>query len=543
MSTQKFSFNAALRDAVIASLAVLLISSLTGYVVYHSASEGLKKEVQSNLLSIAKSASQLLDGDMHSEITEPDQKGSELYEKTRAPFFKLLHANDNIAFIYTVIPKDEKIFFILDSKIIKAGEEDDTSGVMEEYTDGTDTMKQALASKTAMVEEEAYTDEWGTFLSGYAPIYNSKGEYLGIVGADIRLTDYMARLSNIRQSLYIGMTLAFAASVVCGFCVWLVRNSALKSEERNRQQKDQMAEMEKARIEEQQFEKGEAEKKKKKDLETLAETFEDSVKGMVSEVANAASEMQLGAADVTRIAIDTKERSGRVAHISNDTAQTTAQIAAAAEELSASIREIRSQTQKSSEVAIDATNKAEAAKGFIQSLAEKSEKVSQIINVITGIAAQINLLALNATIESARAGEAGKGFAVVAGEVKSLASQVAKATDEITMQIQTMQEATQLSVNSVMEIITIIANVSESTKTVAEAVEQQSSVTGDIARNIAHTSSGTQDISHNIVSVQEGAEKTGSTAQQVLSSADSLAQQSAQLSRKVDEFLSSIRAA
>ncbi len=274
----------ALRDAVIAAMAMLTISALTGYVVYHSASEGLKKEVQSNLLSIAQSASQLLDGDAHMQITKPEDKGSELYEHTRAPFFKLLHANPNIAFIYTVIPKDGKVYFILDSKLIKEGEKDDTSGVMEEYTDGTDTMKQALATQTAMVEDEAYTDEWGTFLSGYAPIRDSKGQFLGIVGADIRLTAYLERLNNVKKSLLIGMVIALVASILSGVGVWIVRNSALKAEEKNRHQQLQMAAMEQSRIEEQQREKAATEKQKREEMQEMAENFEFSVKGMVSQV-------------------------------------------------------------------------------------------------------------------------------------------------------------------------------------------------------------------------------------------------------------------
>jgi len=542
-SNVKNLMSTATRDAAIAIVAVFLISALSGYVVFQSASEGLKKEVQSNLLNIARSASHLLDGDTHQQLSRPEDKGSEAYERARAPFFKLLRANPNIAFIYTVIEKDGKNYFILDSKIIKPGEKDDTSAVMEEYTDATGTMKQALATRSALVEDQAYTDEWGTFLSAYAPIYDSRGTYLGIVGADIRLTDYLMRLDNIRKALILGLTVSLVAAVIWGVCVWFGRTAALKSERKNKDQQAQMIAMEQTRTEEQQREKAEAEKKKHAELQELAETFEFSVKGMVSQVASAASQMQTGAADVTRIAADTKERSGRVASLSSEAAQSSSQVAAAAEELSASIREIRTQTQKSSQIAVTASNKAEAAKIYIQSLAEKSSKVNEIISVITSIAGQINLLALNATIESARAGEAGKGFAVVAGEVKNLAGQVAKATDEITSQIHAMQEATHLSVDSVMEIIRIIADVSQSTGTVASAVEEQSTVTNEIARNIAQTSTGTQDISDNIGSVQEGAERTGETAQRVLSSAENLSRQSSVLSQKVEEFLSSIRAA
>ncbi len=289
--------------------------------------------------------------------------------------------------------------------------------------------------------------------------------------------------------------------------------------------------------------KSQADEEKRVAMHQMADGFEHSVKGIVSQVAASAEQMQTGAEQVNHIAVDTKQRSSRVVHVSSEAASIASQVAAAAEELTASITEISVQTQRSSDVARQASEKGEFAKNAIQMLSEKSSRVGQIIEVITGIAGQINLLALNATIESARAGEAGKGFAVVAGEVKNLASQVGKATDEITHQISEMQGATQTSVDSVMDILQIIAQVSSSTSAVAAAVEEQSAVTNEIARNVAQTSSGTQEISQNMVSVQDGAEKTGDTASQVLDSARNLTEQSSLLKHKVDEFLHTIRAA
>ena len=293
---------------------------------------------------------------------------------------------------------------------------------------------------------------------------------------------------------------------------------------------------------EREMEKHQAEQKKREEMQELAESFEFSVKGVVAQVASSAVQMKEGAEDVTHIANDTKKRSSSVAEIANEAAQTSAQVAAAAEELTASIKEISAQTQKSSHVANEAAAKAEYAKKAIHTLSEKSMRVGEIIEVITGIAGQINLLALNATIESARAGEAGKGFAVVASEVKNLANQVGKATDEITKQINEMQGATQNSVDSVMDILGIIGQVSSSTSAVAAAVEEQSAVTNEIASNVAKTSSGAQQISHNITTVQDGADKTGATAQHLLESAKTLGAQSDMLKQKVDEFLNTIRA-
>jgi methyl-accepting chemotaxis protein len=443
----------ALRDALIAALIMLCVSALTGYVVYRSAAEGLKNEVQGYLLSLAKTASEMTDGDLHQQITQPEEKYSPLYEKTRAPYFKILKANPNIAFIYTVIQKEDKILFILDSKIIKAGEKDDTSAVMEEYADATDTMKQALAQKRPMVEDEAYSDEWGTFLSAYAPIYNSNHEFIGIVGADIRLTDYLERLSKIKRALFIGITIAFVFSCLIGFGVWWIRRAALNAQATNKYQQQQMLQMEQFQIQEQQLQREDAEKQRQNLLQKMANDLESSVKGVVERITRSCELMQSDAQSVTHIALDTKERALHVASASNDAAEISSAVSAAAEELSASIREISSQTLKSSQISVDASIAAESAKQTIQSLAEKSDKVSNIIGVITKIANQINLLALNATIEAARAGDAGRGFSVVANEVKNLANQVSAATSEITPQIKDMQASTHISVNSVFEIL------------------------------------------------------------------------------------------
>lgn len=537
----KNMMNVAVRDALIAALGVLVIAGITGGVVYIKAADGLKKEVQSNLLSIAKSASQLLDGDAHQLITKPEDKGGEIYEKARAPFFKLLHANDNIAFIYTAIPREGKIYFILDSAITKPGEEDDTSGVMEEYTDATDVMKYALETRQAAVEEEPYTDDWGTFLSGYAPIFNSKNEYLGIVGADIRLTAYLERLQNIKNALFIGLAIAGIASILTGIAVWFVRNTALRAEAKTREQQETMRRMELERIESEQRQKIESEKKQREELNALADNFEKSVQSMVTKVVSASSQLQSSARNVNHVAEDAKQRSTAMAEASSRAAHSSTQVSAAAEELTASISEISSQTQKSSQIAQVTANKAAIAKNSIETLSEQSIKVGEIVAVISNIAAQINLLALNATIESARAGEAGKGFAVVANEVKQLAGQVNKATDEISSQITNMQSATQISVDGVMDIIATIQDVSQSVQSVAAAVEEQSAVTNEIARNISLTARDAQEISDNVQGVQQGADSVGKNAQQVLSASNELSEQSSQLKSAVDQFLNRVR--
>lgn len=292
---------------------------------------------------------------------------------------------------------------------------------------------------------------------------------------------------------------------------------------------------------EQETQKLRAEEEKRQSINSMANSFESSVKSVVTEVSASAEQMRGNAERLSVLADETKSTSAIVSSSATEAAQTATQVAAAAEELTAAIGEISAQVQKSSSVANQASHQAESINQSMHMLVEKSNRVGEVIQFITNIASQINLLALNATIESARAGEAGRGFAVVASEVKNLANQTAKATEEIVQQVQSMQEATQGAVHSVSEIINIISEISASTAGVAAAVEEQSAATNEISRNIAHTASGTNEISRSITSVERGAEETGTSSRQVLDSAKMLSGQAATLSSKVDEFLVMVR--
>jgi methyl-accepting chemotaxis protein len=179
----------------------------------------------------------------------------------------------------------------------------------------------------------------------------------------------------------------------------------------------------------------------------------------------------------------------------------------------------------------------------VEGLAEAAQKIGDVVKLINDIAGQTNLLALNATIEAARAGEAGKGFAVVASEVKSLATQTAKATEEIGSQISTIQSATKDSVQAIQEIGKTIAEINQIATTIASAVEEQGAATREIARNVQQAASGTTEVTSNISGVNQAASETGAAATQVLSSAGELAKQGETLRLKVDEFVAKVRAA
>ena len=273
----------------------------------------------------------------------------------------------------------------------------------------------------------------------------------------------------------------------------------------------------------------------------MAEQFETSVGAVVETVSAAAAEMQSSAQSVSGTADQTSQQSTAVAAAAEQASANVQTVASAAEELTSSISEISRQVSQSTQIAGAAVAEVDGANAKVQGLAEAANKIGEVVALITDIADQTNLLALNATIEAARAGEAGKGFAVVASEVKNLANQTAKATEEISNQIGGIQGATQDAVTAIGSIGGTINQINEITSTIAAAVEEQGAATQEIARNVEQASSGTQEVSSNISRVTQAASETGSSATQILDAAGELGRQSDMLSREVGNFLNTIR--
>lgn len=211
--------------------------------------------------------------------------------------------------------------------------------------------------------------------------------------------------------------------------------------------------------------------------------------------------------------------------------------------MTSAIGEIARQVHESGKIAGEAVKRADRTDARIGTLSQASGRIGDVVKLITAIAEQTNLLALNATIEAARAGEAGKGFAVVAQEVKALAGQTAKATDEIGTQIASMQTAMQESVIAIKEIGSTIGRIAEIASAIAAAVEEQGSATREIARNVQEAALGTAEVAANIGDVNRGAVETGAASAQALSSAKALSGDSLRLRREVERFLDTVRAA
>jgi methyl-accepting chemotaxis protein len=312
--------------------------------------------------------------------------------------------------------------------------------------------------------------------------------------------------------------------------------SALETFKQNGQERRRM-------LAEQERQKAEAEAEKHQVLNRLADQFESGVRGVVSAVSAASSQLQSNAQSLSATADQANRQATAVAAAADQATTNVQTVAAATEELSSSVNEISRQVSESSRIASSAVEEANRTNTTIAGLSEAAQKIGEVVGLINNIASQTNLLALNATIEAARAGEAGKGFAVVASEVKNLANQTAKATEDIQSQVAGMQSVTGNAVEAIKGIGNTIRHMSEITTTIASAVEEQGAATREIARNVQEAATGTRTVSGTIAEVTRAASETGQMADSVLHAASALSSQADTLRREVDGFISRVRSA
>jgi methyl-accepting chemotaxis protein len=409
------------------------------------------------------------------------------------------------------------------------------------------------------------------FYTAYQPVFGAAGKVIGIVYVGIPTEQLDSMLWKAIWAM--AMAAAVAALFVLGMTMLIVRRvtKPLKAvtesltglaegrtdvEIRHSGRHDEIGAIARTigvfknnRIERHQLEaeRISAEKlamdRRKAELNQFVEDFRARIGGIIEQVLNSSGQFKKDAQQLTLTAHSTAEMLDHSANASRQASEHVRSAAAASNELSQSIVEISRRVQESNGVTADAVKQANTTDERMAELSAAGDRIGHVVKLITSIAEQTNLLALNATIEAARAGEAGRGFAVVAQEVKTLAGQTAKATDEISAHIVNMQRATGESVDAIKAISLTIERISEITTSISSAVEQQGNATRSIAEDVRAAASGTLDVANNIERVAKGAGETGTTSGQILGSAQALSDVSIHLKDEVEKFLDSVRAA
>jgi methyl-accepting chemotaxis protein len=331
----------------------------------------------------------------------------------------------------------------------------------------------------------------------------------------------------------------------------MIESATLQSKQREAEKRAQEEEKQRAaaardaaeREAEEKARAAEEQRQRTEKMEGIIAEFDAEISSLLETVTSCTTQMRSSAEAMTQTADQTNHQSSAVAAATEEASTNMQTVASAAEELSASVEEIGRQVTESSTIAQAAVTEAQETKEKVQGLAEAAQKIGDVVSLINDIASQTNLLALNATIEAARAGDAGKGFAVVASEVKSLATQTGKATEEIGGQIGDIQAATGEAVSAIEGISKVIGQINEISTAISAAVEEQGASTREIANNVQQAAAGTQEVTGNIAQVNTAASETGQVANQVLTAANELTTQGDALREQVDGFLKAIRAA
>jgi methyl-accepting chemotaxis protein len=408
------------------------------------------------------------------------------------------------------------------------------------------------------------------YFTAYQPVFNARHDTIGILYVGIPTAHYDAMLSETITSM--SLAAGFGAFAVMMLTIFLVHrgirplhavtqtltrvaSGELDVTVGHTERADEIGAIARAvavfrtsaldrkRVEaEHQAAEARSATQRREEMQRFVAEFETTVGAIIDSVSQSSKEFESVAGTLADTARTTERLSGKAAQASEQASSNVRSAAAASEELSTSISEISRQVQESNTIAARAVKQADATDLRIAELSQAGTRIGDVVKLITSIAEQTNLLALNATIEAARAGDAGRGFAVVAQEVKTLAGQTARATEEITSHIANMQTATKDSVAAIKEIGATIGHISDIAGAIAAAVDQQGAATQQIAHNVQSAASGTSDVAASIGDVAKGSSETGAASDQLLGAARSLSGEGLRLKTEVERFLHSVRA-
>jgi methyl-accepting chemotaxis protein len=456
-------------------------------------------DIRMRLKDSAALAAMAINTDEHARLVSPRDENTPVYKHLKFVLQNIRSQSTDVRFVYTMRQSaDKKVMFVVDAE----ENEKDMSHIGDIYDDAPPSLLERIGTLSGpFVEKEPYTDQWGTFLSAYAPLHSANGKVEGVLGIDISM-------ERINKGLHVFLALIILTCLVTmvpillfgwvlgGVCSKPIKALIMKS------RKIAEGDLEVVFDEGRKDEIGSLARGMDAMVSRLRTTFEDLSEGVQTLVSSSrdlsaiSSQMESGAHQTTEqansLAATTEEISANARSIALEMEQATTRlgsVAVATDEMTSSIGEISYNSEKARVISTEAVNQTGKISEMIQNLGKAAQEIGVVTEAITSISTQTNLLALNATIEAARAGTAGKGFAVVASEIKELSLQVAKATEEIKTKIGGIQAATEESIMDIEKISTVINEVSSIVSTISVAIEEQSAVTKDIAGNISQASS------------------------------------------------------
>lgn len=536
----KFKLKLPVRDGILAGLFIMVLTGSVGSILYFLGHDALKSEVQNYLKNIASTAAQFTDTRLHQKITAPEQRDSLEYKVLTNPYYKLLKGNERLAFIYTAIQNEKGIFFILDSQIQKEGEGDNRAQVMELYPDFTPAMLLAFSEKKTVVEDEPYTDTFGTFLSGYAPLYDGN-TFIGIVGTDIKLDDFNLKMDKINKGFYINIIISSFFGILVGLIVFLIRRSMINAVLMNKKHLEDIKLMEEKQAAEQQ----EVEERMKAETqlaqEVVAEEFEIQFRDVRELLSSAVQELCSQSTEMANVVEGASQKADYVATVSNSTAGVIKSLEIAAFQMRSSTEHISEEINKSEKAVLLTVEETAKADKTSQSLGLATTRIDEIVELIQRIAGQINMLALNATIEAVRAGDAGKGFAVVAGEVKSLASQTTQATHEIATNVSSIQDVSCEVISVTTAINSSIIGLKDLLHLIKFSADKQVDIVNEIATQIETSVSMMGVMNQEMMQVKSSAMNVNERAIHNLEVAKVMQIHVEGLDKAVEKFLMNIR--
>lgn len=501
------------RDALLAAVVFLLFTDFSVFIVAKSAAETLLAEYQSKILVVAKTAAILTNADLHKTLTMTSQKNSSAYLEVQEPYRKILQVNPKIAYIYTAVYREGRAYFVIDTQqprtenasVEYGGTRDDTAKVMELYDDASPDFLESLQNGKVMVDPTVYADKWGSFISGYAPFFDSDGKQVGSVGVDFDAADYVATINSIWVVFAYGCLISFALTVIIYLEIVDFRRKQLTRRE-------------------------------------LRDGFNYEMKGHTKLISDTSKNMYKDAAWIADIIEDTAAFAKNAMTNIYGTASRAQSVASASGEMVQSLDRLKSVISKYKSELDHTHDEIISAQNVASRLVTANDHVNAMMEEIPKITGKINLLALNATIEAARAGEAGKGFSVVANEVKILAGQ----TNDVTKNIAQYLEEGKTAAGQAGSLVAGATAIVEQAQSVVEATSSFMDEHGDllsaINMDIKEVSSLVDTMEKSIEAFRQKSSGNEREIQRLEDGALNLSDMNQKLNRRVSKFLEDFEA-